>query len=99
MRADEVPESARDKCRTCKADVIWTVTEAGKDMMVQLASGGAGANLALRLEGGAVRSRVISPRLAFGNRSLHLSHFVLCPDAKLHRRRDTVAGRKAGVRR
>ena len=94
MREDEIPRAARGKCQSCKADIIWTVTEAGKDMPVDLAPGGydtTAANIHLTAVGGEVKSRVVQPHLAFGNRTLHLAHWVRCPHSKIWRRRPAAA--------
>ena len=108
VKPEDVPAAARDKCRTCRAEVIWTWTEAGKDMPVDLAPGGyvtvdndgnprtVPPNLSLNATpGGVVKSRVVKPHLAFGNPHLHLSHFVRCPQSKSWRRNRSYT-RKAG---
>lgn len=76
-----------EKCRTCQAPMIWTVTDRCKDMPVD-AQPSKDGNLALTLDDkGRVRSRVVAPHLAFGRKDLHLSHFVRCPQADKWRRR------------
>lgn len=111
MKAEDVPRSARDNCRSCKTPVIWVTTEAGHEMMVDLEPGGyqttdkngqpkyVSANLALTVVGNVVKVRVVKPHLAFGNRNLHLSHFVRCPHSKVWRRPTaSPTKRRAGSR-
>lgn len=87
MQRDQVPAHALDACKTCGAEVIWTVTGKNRRMMVDLAPGAPGANLVLTVVAGEVHSRVSKPHLAFGNPTLHMSHFVKCPQASTHRTR------------
>jgi hypothetical protein len=85
----DVPAASKALCQSCNAPIIWTVTAAGKPMPVDRAPGGHGdtaANLKLTVVGGVVRSRVLAAHLAFGNTSLHLSHFVRCPQSKVWRK-------------
>jgi hypothetical protein len=96
VNVDEIPAASRDKCGTCKADIIWTVSEAGTPHPVDLAPGGhsdKAANLRLTIRAGRVHSQVVKPVLAFGNPTLHLSHFVRCPQAQQHRRPRPAADR------
>ena len=86
MRPEDVPPAALDVCGSCKAETIWTVTEKGKRMMVDRVPGVEGANLSLTVVSGEVKSRVVATLLAFGNRTLHLSHFASCPQASTHRK-------------
>lgn len=75
-----------EQCRTCRAPIIWTTTDRGKDMPVD-AEPTASANLLVYREGnGPVRSRVVAAHLAFGRTDLRLSHFVKCPQADRWRR-------------
>lgn len=101
VNVDDVPRDARAQCRSCKAECIWTVTDKQDDMLVDLVPGGyattdhngqtktTAANLALTVVNGVVHSRVVKPHLAFGNRHLHLSHFVRCPQSKFWRKSGT----------
>jgi len=109
VKEEDVPRSARAKCGACKADIIWTTTEAANDMPVDLLPGGytvevtgkAGkitrtvpANIGLTVVGNVVMSRVVKAQLAFGNPNLHLAHWVRCPHSKMYRRRPTATPRK-----
>lgn len=110
MKREDIPPSAIDRCRSCRAEFIWTETAAGKDMPVDLAPGGytttggdgkphvVPADLNLNVVNGIVKSRVVKPSLAWGNPHLHLSHFVRCPQSKSWRRRRSYSPRKAGNR-
>lgn len=71
-------------CRSCKAKIIWTVTENGKRMPVDPMPCPDG-NLALvMLSGGVLESRVVK---GDDRQDLYLSHFTTCPNANRHRRR------------
>lgn len=87
MRREDIPPSALVRCTSCHAECIDTTTEpAGRTMLVEIEEGAAGGNLKLRESPtGSVKSRVMKPGLAFGNRTLHLSHFANCPNAATHR--------------
>ena len=66
-------------CRSCGAEVIWTVTEAGKSMPVD-ASAMATGNLVLERENGVVRSHVEN-MMDDPDEPRFTSHFVTCPEA------------------
>lgn len=77
---------ATEKCRTCDADIIWTVTDSGKPMPVD-AQPTSNGNIALSTnDKGQVVSRVVPAHLAFGRRDLRTSHFVDCVHADQWRR-------------
>jgi hypothetical protein len=109
VKPEDIPPGARERCRSCKAHIIWTVTDAGKDMPVDLEPGGydtadkngkaryVSANLALIVVGDVIKSRVVRPELAFGNTNLHLAHWVRCPHSKMWRR-GSGTPRRAGKR-
>lgn len=77
-----------EKCRTCKASIIWTTTVNGKDMPVD-ADPVEGGNLRVYRDpiDGDARSDVVKAHLSFGRKDLRLSHFVKCPQAPKWRRR------------
>lgn len=86
MKENEIPPMSKGLCRSCNAPIIWTITAAGgKPAPVDMQPGGYGdtvANLKLTIQDGRVYSKVLRADLAFGNKSLHLSHFVRCPESK-----------------
>ena len=93
MKREHIPPAALTRCTSCQVECMWTTTEAGRPLLVDVGEGVAGGNLALIEQPiGTVRSRVLKPGLAFGNRTLHLAHFATCPNASAHRRR---GGRRA----
>jgi hypothetical protein len=77
-----------DRCKSCRAQILWVVTVAGKVMPVDPEPAAAG-NVQL-LETGC---RVLSAGALEDARSLglplHLSHFATCPTAAQHRRTKT----------
>lgn len=77
-----------DRCRSCKAPILWTVTEAGKRMPVDLHPTPAadGGNVAVDTDrhtaSGAHPATVLGPlEVELHDGPLRLSHFVTCPDA------------------
>jgi len=64
------------RCRSCNAEIIWTVTDAGKKMPVDREPTGKGIAL-IPLARDEIRSRVVD---------VHESHFVTCPNADQHRK-------------
>jgi len=74
-----------DRCRSCKAEVIWTVTDRGKAMQVDAAPV-AGGNIELieSTDGTVPLARYVKaePEVA-----RHVSHFATCPQAGEWRRR------------
>ena len=70
-------------CRTCGADIVWTVTDTGKRMPVDAQPRGDG-NLVLSTEDDVLRAR--APGLFDADKPRYVSHFVICPDAAQHRR-------------
>lgn len=86
MNRDGMPASQIHRCGTCKAECVWTYTEASKKMPVDVDPHPAG-NLALTIVGKRVHSRAVKPTLAFGRADLHRSHFASCVHAAKHRSR------------
>ncbi|KXK63379.1 hypothetical protein AWW66_03435 [Micromonospora rosaria] len=76
-----------EKCRSCPTQIIWAVTERGRDMPVD-AEPAANGNVALSTnDKGQVVARIVKPHLAFGRKDLRLPHFVRCPQADRWRQR------------
>ncbi|SCL32110.1 hypothetical protein GA0070616_4389 [Micromonospora nigra] len=81
------PTYPTEQCRSCPAQIIWTVTDRGRDMPVDAEPDPAG-NVALSVnDKGQIVASVVKPHLAFGRKDLRLSHFVRCKDAAKWRRR------------
>lgn len=73
------------KCRSCGAAIVWTLTEAGRRMPVDVEPSDDGT---LRLEEFQDGSGVIYAFVVRGNaspRELYRSHFATCPNAASHR--------------
>lgn len=85
MRLEDLPPAALDSCG-CGALVVWAKSDNDKPMMVERIAGVGGASVELRMDGATLRCRVVKASLAFGNKSLHLAHWVNCPDAERHRK-------------
>lgn len=67
-----------DRCRSCRAEVVWTVTTSGRRMPVEAAERG---NVVLGREGEALVARVVDD-----GQGTHVSHFATCPQANSWRR-------------
>lgn len=69
-------------CSSCKAPIIWTLTEKGRRMPVD-AQKVIGGNIRLENDpdGTAPRAVYVGP-----NAGDYVSHFVTCPDSREHRR-------------
>lgn len=89
-------QAFRGCCRSCKADVLWAVTQAGERMPVNAKPSTAGNVMLTIMPGHANRpdrlvAGVLNRQQAAGARDrgvqLHTSHFVDCPRAAEHRRR------------
>lgn len=73
------------RCRSCRAEVIWCVTPAGKRMPVD-AQPVEGGNLLLTTDDPPV-ARVVDPdQLLIDDGQRFVSHFATCPEADTHRR-------------
>jgi hypothetical protein len=73
----------KPRCKSCNAEIIWTVTEKGRRMPVD-AEQKLGGNIVLR-------PREYLPPVAFYVKAnehvlAHVSHFVTCPQAAQHRK-------------
>jgi len=86
------PPGTKAQCRTCKAPIVWVVTEAGKPMCCDYEDAPGGLFYLFRrhdrIEAIHVKSK--SPRAARAearNQRRHHSHFSTCPDRDEHRRR------------
>lgn len=75
------------KCRSCGAAIVWTLTEAGRRMPVDVEPADDGA---LRLEESQGGSDVVYAFVVRGNvrprGPLYRSHFATCPNAASHRK-------------
>ncbi|MER7164520.1 hypothetical protein ABT336_00355 [Micromonospora sp. NPDC000207] len=79
-------EHPTEACRSCKAEVIWAVTERGKTMPVN-AEPELGGNVKLTELYGQLTAVVVPAKRVFGRTDLRKSHFVDCPEAAQWRRR------------
>lgn len=72
------------QCRSCGADIIWTITANGKKMPVDAepAERPQGVFHLDERESGEVHSRSAAGELVY------LSHFATCPNADQHRKGD-----------
>jgi hypothetical protein len=71
-------------CRSCRAEIVWALTDKGARMPVDAKSATDG-NLVLYRQGG--EQRVRSVRLPEDQlRPRHTSHFATCPNADHHRK-------------
>ncbi len=69
------------ECRTCGAEIIWTITTTGKKMPVDAEPDSAGT-FVLTEDGSDVRAKVDNAYRG----PKHQSHFATCPDRADHRR-------------
>ncbi len=81
-----MPKASIQRCGTCRAEILFTVTERNAPHPVEITPTASG-NLALALHGKQVHSHVVAAKLAFGRTDLHLSHFVGCPQSRMWRGR------------
>jgi hypothetical protein len=89
MKRDDMPPQHMELCPSCNAPIVWTKTDRGARHPVEVEPSPTG-NLRLSIVDGEVHSHKVADKLAFGHADLHLSHFVLCPQAASHRRRPTT---------
>ncbi|ORL11630.1 hypothetical protein [Prescottella equi] len=84
----ELPEPSR--CRSCRAEIHWGKTPAGKHLPVDVTPAKSGT-VALDVHGGVLYAGVlVGAQLAAVRRStrpLYEPHWVNCPDAKAWRNR------------
>ena len=79
-------KSARSKCRSCNADIIWTVTRRnGKPMPVDFEPTDDGDFVLDREGDGSFTATKYYARI-HGDRPRRKSHFASCPNASKHRR-------------
>lgn len=79
------------KCRSCDRPIVWTATEHGKKMPVDLepveTTAGPGLFVLRPNKGGAPRSIAVTPGFFDGNpEPAYVSHFATCPHADRWRR-------------
>lgn len=78
-------------CTSCRAAVVWAVSDAGRAMPVNPKPSDVG-NVTLAVHRDRLVGGVLSHSKAVAARAhgvpLHTSHFVDCPDADNHRRRN-----------
>jgi hypothetical protein len=78
-----------DRCRTCKAQIRWAVTEQGYPIPLDAEPVGDG-NLRLagaRFKGGTPRALIVPKAERAGlDGELYRTHFVTCPFADEHRK-------------
>jgi len=65
------------KCKTCKAPIIWAVTDKGKSIPLDMK----GEKRYVLVPAQGDRDPVVELRTTYA------SHFVTCPDAKEHRKK------------
>lgn len=83
---NEVIDERTTTCslKTCGAEIVWTTTERGRAMPVDLDPTN-GGDVEVYLEGGELHSRVV--RGATPGDYLRTSHFATCPGAGAFRKR------------
>lgn len=76
-----------DECRSCNAAVIWTQTERGRDMPVDVEPHADGTiELRQRQDAKPLAVVINNPAKRFGKTQLRRSHFVTCPQSGAWRR-------------
>lgn len=91
-------ESLATTCRSCKAEVFWAQTEAGRKVLVDI-SPVPGGNLRIESGPGGKPLAIVVAGAAEGGEPRYRSHFATCPDAAAWRRprgRATGKPRRAG---
>lgn len=88
MKPTELPSP--QKCKSCRADVVWTKTVAKGEATPVNPTPSINGNLALHEQVGTLYSAVVTGNqrtaMAEAGYPLYLSHFVDCPNAKEWRR-------------
>ncbi len=74
-------------CRSCPAEVVWTITAGGKRMPVDANPSDRGDLELVDEVSGVVRSTYVPEEEREGRDDLHLSHFATCPQAGQWRER------------
>ena len=90
----DVPEFPREQCSSCKAPIIWGITDRLNKMPldadpVDPATGGGNIKLTTRPGMLPLATVVTNPAKLFGVKRVWRSHFAVCPFAAHHRRRPT----------
>lgn len=80
------PPSARSTCRSCNAEIIWTVTRNGKRMPVDFEPTPTGDFVLDKESDGSFTSNRYSHFVHDESRPRRKSHFETCPNAKQHRK-------------
>ena len=77
-----------DKCKSCGASILWTETEQGRAMPVDPEPLALGNVVLSDSEDprGPIRSSLVRRGERGEREGRYVSHFVTCPNAKLHRR-------------
>lgn len=79
--------NANGTCRSCGAAIVWTVTDAGKRMPVDvIPREWPTGRIVLRVLGSVVQSSVARERPEEGN--CYVSHYATCPQAANWRRKE-----------
>jgi hypothetical protein len=77
----------RSRCRSCRAEIVWATTGAGKAMPVDAEPVDDG-NVLLDEDDGYLFATVVSPgQIPLDGSPLYASHFASCPNSSQHRKR------------
>lgn len=71
----------RSQCNSCQADIIWTISSAGKRAPIDYLPTAEGTIAVEKRDLELPHSRVVEQRLRFGRKDLRTSHFATCPNA------------------
>lgn len=80
-----------EKCRSCKAEILWVITQKGKRMPVDKEPTENG-NLELHDQGQYRPPLAIVHSVKAPGVLRYISHFATCPQSKQHRKKDPPRG-------
>jgi len=73
-------------CRSCGADMIWTVTRSGKKMPMDAEPSSNGTFELHEMANGEVHAEFVPEKDRNADMDLYQSHFSTCPHANQHRK-------------
>lgn len=92
MTAAATEEFPRDACPSCRAPIIWCVTNVGRKIPVDYAPHVQG-NVSISRQPYGLLATVVSAKLAFGRKDLRLAHRASCKNPP-SRRDEMLRGRR-----
>ena len=74
------------QCNSCRAEIIWIKTPAGKNMPVDATASDSGTVEIVNYPDARIHNKYDAEVARIAGKKLYTSHFATCPNARQHRR-------------